>query len=411
MKQAPKTSVRRSRVCPAWAQACACACCALGMLALEARAVAPSTPHAPAQASSASAPTGTSGPTTPSVASMPAPPADRTRERAPVRTQGPVTVTAEKDGLRATLGLRAPDGWQPGAPIEGEIAVTVPAGMRLDAPHLGETLGAWDVRDARVERGPTPDARVVRFTLRAWDAGPQTVPAISITALTSADTRVELALGPVEVELASLLGSDTPLTELAAPIRGPVEMGTNRWWWYALAALGAGLTLWLAAWLFRRGRAEEAAPPLPADQWALLELGRLEAERLPARGEFGRFFVRLSDILRHYVEQRWGISAPEQTTQEFLRAARAHAELAGGHEATLGRFLRSADMVKFAAVRPAAQECDSALDLIRGFVHASAPPPPREASDVAAPGPAITAVPPRAAPRTAHHAPSEGTTP
>ncbi len=374
-----RTRARASRhgAAAAWRAPAACA------LAVCALLTAASAPAAPQSAPSASVPSGASPR---AVAPTPAPaPADRTRERAPARAQGPASATAEKDGLRATLTLRAPAGWQPGAPIEGEVTVALPPGARLEPPQLGETLGAWDVRDVRFERGTAPDTALLRFTLRVWEAGPQTVPAIPVVAVAADGQRVEVAPGPVEVEIASLLAADTPLTELAAPIRGPVEIAAGRWWWYVLAALGAGLTLWLVAWLFRRGRAEAPEPPLPPHDWALRELERLEAERLPARGEFGRFFTRLSDIARHYVEQRWGISAPEQTTQEFLRAARAHPELAGGHEGTLGRFLRAADMVKFAAVRPAAEECDGALDLIRGFVRASAPPLPAPDS---APAPA-----------------------
>jgi hypothetical protein len=123
-------------------------------------------------------------------------------------------------------------------------------------------------------------------------------------------------------------------------------------------------------------RAPDAPEPeLPAGEWAMLELARLEQERLPERGEVEGFFVRLSDVVRAYVERRFAIAAPDRTTQEFLREAAHHPDLAGEHERTIGAFLRSADMVKFAAARPGTETCDNALAAMRGFVERTAPKP------------------------------------
>ncbi|MBL9141225.1 MAG: hypothetical protein JNK53_05105, partial [Phycisphaerae bacterium] len=284
-----------------------------------------------------------------------APANDRTIERAPqalatpTPPPGPVgaaTASADSDGVHAQLSLAAPKGWQPGAPVQVRIAVTLPEGARLDPSSVAQTLGAWDVRDVRMERGADARSATVRMTLTAWEAGTIAVPAIPVHASLPDGRTVQLSVGPLEVSLETLLAEGTPLTELAAPIRGPVDIATMRWLLIVAAAVGAAITLWLATYLFRRSRAVAVAPPLPPDVWALRELDRLESERLPARSEFGVFFARLSDIVRHYVEQRWGISAPEQTTKEFLRDARTHPELAGGHERTLAQFLRDADMVK-----------------------------------------------------------------
>jgi len=164
-----------------------------------------------------------------------------------------------------------------------------------------------------------------------------------------------------------------PLTELAHGLRDPVDIPTGAWKRWAVAIAGVALCLGFVLWLMRRRSAAPPPPPLPADQWALREIERLEAERLPERGEVDGFFVRLSDVVRTYIERRFGIAAPEQTTQEFLRAAGRHPDLAGGHERTLAQFLRTADMVKFAAQRPAGTECGRALDAMRGFVRATAP--------------------------------------
>lgn len=298
----------------------------------------------------------------------------------------PVVATADAQGVHAELTVTGPAGWTTGAPLDATLRVTLPTGARLEPPALGTTLGAWDVRGQHVLLNTPPGTAGVSFTLTAWEPGQLEIPAIPLSVVLPDGTRAELKVGPAKATLDSLLQGQVALTELPAPLRGPVDIATGNWLWFVVALLGAVTCIWLASWMFRRGRHGDAEELLPPDAWALREMDRLESERLPGRGQVDHFFARLSDIVRHYVEQRWGISAPEQTTKEFLRSAATHPELAGGHERTLGGFLRAADMVKFAAVRPGTDACGQALDSMRGFVRATAPveepaaPHPPEAS-------------------------------
>ena len=298
-------------------------------------------------------------------------PAPRATERAPAQAR--VEQQAADGELRVTRTLDA-KAWQPGEPITLRITATAPAGMSVRMPSLGETAGAFDVRPAK---GGTADSGEALLTadLVAWEAGSLEVPPMEVSA-TGADGRTLTARIPAaSVTLTSLLGDDMPLTELASGIRGPVDIDGRPWWWWAIAATAVvvgGLVIWR---LVSRRAPEAPAPELPAGEWAMLELARLERERLPERGEVEGFFVRLSDVVRTYVERRFAIAAPDRTTQEFLREAAHHPDLAGEHERTIGAFLRSADMVKFAAARPGTETCDSALAAMRGFVERTAPQP------------------------------------
>ena len=305
-------------------------------------------------------------------------PAQRATERAPAQAR--VEQQAADGELRVTRTLDA-KAWQPGEPISLRITATAPAGMSVRMPSLGETAGAFDVRPVKGSAAAAGET-LLTADLVAWDAGSLEVPAMEVSA-TDVDGKTLTAKIPAaSVTLTSLLGDDMPLTELASGIRGPVDIGGRPWWWWAVtvgAIAGAGITLWAIgtaafALLFRsKGPATE--PELPAGEWAMLELARLEQERLPERGEVEGFFVRLSDVVRAYVERRFAIAAPDRTTQEFLREAAHHPDLAGEHERTIGAFLRSADMVKFAAARPGTETCDNALAAMRGFVERTAPKP------------------------------------
>jgi len=115
----------------------------------------------------------------------------------------------------------------------------------------------------------------------------------------------------------------------------------------AAAVLTAGVILLF--WYLRR----RASRPVVLTPWqeALQELGGLRraltAHTLPAE----KCFARLTDIVRNYLEKRFSLRAPQQTTEEFLgELNRAESPLDGGQRQFLQSFLTSADLVKFAGI-------------------------------------------------------------
>ena len=78
----------------------------------------------------------------------------------------------------------------------------------------------------------------------------------------------------------------------------------------------------------------------------------LLAENLPARGLVKEFYLRLTGIVRQYVEDTTGIRAPEQTTEEFLRDMRSRAVFSPERSVQLAEFLEAADMIKYAGQQP-----------------------------------------------------------
>lgn len=291
---------------------------------------------------------------------------------APPAEVAPASVTER--GATIERRVFAPMGWEPGVPIELDVRVTMPAGASVAFDPAGRTLGAFDVRDARVTPAAPGEPARILVTLVAWEDGELEVPAVAATVTLADGTKVPLASPAATVTIGSLVGEDVPLTELAAgDIRDAIDIDDGRWIWWLAAGAAAAAALGFTWWLMRRPRPVPAEPPLPPHERALRELARLAADDLPARGEMDAFFVRLSSIVRTYIEGRFGIAAPDRTTQEFIREASRHPDLSGDHGRTLAEFLRSADMVKFAAARPAADACGDAMDRMRAFVDATAP--------------------------------------
>jgi len=129
--------------------------------------------------------------------------------------------------------------------------------------------------------------------------------------------------------------------------------------------------IWWILWL-RRKRAERLAIPPTPYEVATTALQALLSEGLPERGESKQFHQRLSGILRQYLEERFGVSAPRLTTEEFLMYLAETPEMVKEHRLLLQTFLTACDMVKFAGVNsmPAdmqelAKSCRTFLDNTR----------------------------------------------
>ncbi|MFC1480537.1 hypothetical protein ACFL5Y_03735 [Candidatus Omnitrophota bacterium] len=77
---------------------------------------------------------------------------------------------------------------------------------------------------------------------------------------------------------------------------------------------------------------------------------------LPGQGRIKEYYVRLSDIVRHYLEDRFSFRAPEMTTEEFMERVKNSSEMLKKHKELLGDFLSHCDMVKFAKYGPTSLE-------------------------------------------------------
>ena len=70
------------------------------------------------------------------------------------------------------------------------------------------------------------------------------------------------------------------------------------------------------------------------------------------------FCTVVSDAVRLYLEERFGLRAPERTTDEFLGDLSRSAALTQAQKKSLEQFLSSCDMVKFAKYEPQRPELE-----------------------------------------------------
>jgi hypothetical protein len=130
----------------------------------------------------------------------------------------------------------------------------------------------------------------------------------------------------------------------AAP---PGQDGRSPYFWIwigvAVLVLLVGLIVFTR---YRRGRGMPfIAPPQP-HVTALRSLDDLEA--LLTEGNEREFTQAVSDIVRIYIQDRFGLRAPHRSTEEFLFEASTSGQLSDPDQELLAEFLVQCDQVKFA---------------------------------------------------------------
>jgi len=133
----------------------------------------------------------------------------------------------------------------------------------------------------------------------------------------------------------------------------------------ALWAIGALLLVAIVFFLLRfavRRVKEHRMSPI---ERARVELERLLKKGLPGRGRYKDFYVELTMVVRRYIQRKYGIRAPNMTTEEFLAEFRSEV---GGQRSELQAFLQSADMIKFAGVEATPEMADGATDTARNYL-------------------------------------------
>ncbi len=161
---------------------------------------------------------------------------------------------------------------------------------------------------------------------------------------------------------------DFKVHEIVGPVRLPRSYKALIW----VLPILIIIILVIGALLIRRRRylkeQAEKIPALPPHEKALRALDALRNEKLVERGEIKKFYQKVSLILRVYIEDRFGLRAPEQTTEEFMETLRETNALPVKYQSLLEDFLTHCDMVKFAELQPNDIEIKKTFESCRAFI-------------------------------------------
>ncbi len=251
-----------------------------------------------------------------------------------------------------------------------EVAVTPPSALGTSDDVTIEEHGT---EPSRIEAGTVTSEAWYRLSIYA--TGTHTIPA-PVATYSGADGSPRDVRGqPVTITVQSLLPEDWESQDIR-DVKPLVRLRRNGWLWAIAAVVLLGRAAAAVWWRRHRTPLEVAGPPpRPAHELALEALDRLRRDALPSRDRFEEYYVRLSQIARTYVEGRFGLRAPEMTTEEFLYAAAQAAVLGAEHRQMLQAFLTRCDLVKFAKYQPSTAEADEGFESARRFGQETVPSP------------------------------------
>ncbi len=145
---------------------------------------------------------------------------------------------------------------------------------------------------------------------------------------------------------------------------------------YIIAGLLIVILVLVVIYYFNKRKAtkivvQPTEPKLSAHELALMQLKMLQEKKLWQQGNYKLYHTDLTDILRQYLQERFGVMALEQTTDEILKSFRS-IDISDPLKSNLKQVLELADFVKFAKINPIASENELSMQHAVAFVNATA---------------------------------------
>jgi hypothetical protein len=259
-----------------------------------------------------------------------------------------------------------------GDKIKYTIEVKTEKDIEIQFPSFGENLGEFAVRDF----GSTESGLWGRKTLTQWyildiyETGTYTIPGALVKYRRKNEERWhEITTDEITIKVQSLLGKSEETAEIR-DIKGPKSF-YNFTYLYIFLAVIAVIIIFVAIIIYLKKRKKTKntiPPPRPAHEIALEALQNLKRKDYPGTGKIQEYYVELSDIVRHYLENRFYLRAPEMTTEEFLSHLRNTHVLGTEHKELLREFLSHCDMVKFAKYNPDGREIESSYESAKRLI-------------------------------------------
>ncbi|MBO4475452.1 MAG: hypothetical protein J5737_01840 [Bacteroidales bacterium] len=247
--------------------------------------------------------------------------------------------------------------------------LTVLGSWQLDTLVRGRVIHSRSAKAARkaAAKGFDLDAGIV---IAPFEEGTYLLPDIPV--IRSRDGKNDtLVFKGVEMEVKTM-PVDTATFEIhdiKGQIQYPVTFAEVLPW--ILGGLGAAAAIALLVWLGVRAsrRKHEAEKPKdPAYIVALRELDKYRSDKYWAPEKQKAFYSGITDALKFYIDDRFGVDAPEMTTAELFDALKGDKDITPQMYNSLKELFERADFVKFAKFIAADEDNAGALPLAVSFV-------------------------------------------
>ncbi|MDD5771349.1 MAG: hypothetical protein PHO81_03850 [Candidatus Omnitrophica bacterium] len=273
----------------------------------------------------------------------------------------PIAVEAEADKKTVAIGDK----------IRYTVTIDKDRDLQVELPAFGQDLGNFAIKDFGSSRRDILDREKITqwYILDTYITGESIIPKAAIKYKKKEDKEwSEIETGEIKIEVKSSLDKSGQEIRMR-DIKGPVNLPSSIMKFLVLAGVSLLAMLGLLAGYFlkkrKRGQVEIKRP---AHEIAYEQLEALRARDYIGKAMIKEYYTQVSNIIRRYLENRFGLKAPEMTTEEFLARARQAPELSGEQKNLLKEFLLCCDLVKFAKYAPAVDEVNSVFDSAKQFI-------------------------------------------
>jgi hypothetical protein len=262
------------------------------------------------------------------------------------------------------------------------LSITFPAKDTVGFPHLADTLVAKvqilniGKLDTTFDKNDLDKETIHRsYLITSFDTGQYVIPQYAFKVKDSVYKTTELVLQIKPVAI------DT--TKGAYDIKDPlaVKYGVFDWvrdtlqdnWKWLTAGLVAILAIaWFIIYLLKRPKGQihvmaEKEVIIPPDVEAINRLNALRGQKLWQSDQVKEYHSELTEIIRQYLEKRYGIKAHEQTSDEIFAALR-YMDIEDDSRNRLRQILLLADLAKFAKQKPLPAENEQSMENAIAFV-------------------------------------------
>lgn len=229
------------------------------------------------------------------------------------------------------------------------------------------------VDQGKIDTFKTKDSFVLKqkLTLTGFDSGNYFIPSFSFTIFSKNQASRIIHTDSLLVQVQTL---DVDTTKAFKPIKGVKDMPItwlDYWKQILLGFLGlcfiVVMALYFVFWRKKKEPESAKVPPEKAHERALRLLAELKEKHLWQSGEIKAYYDNLSLIIRAYLENRFGISALESTSDELLKATHKMTELKAFRK-QLRQIVQTADLAKFARANPMPEEHEACMNAAEDIV-------------------------------------------
>lgn len=216
-----------------------------------------------------------------------------------------------------------------------------------------------------------------RIILQSFDSGAYTLPPVLY--FNGQDTMlsniVTLKVNPVDVsQLEDIHANADTLKVKARWYDFLPDWIIDYWGWILLTIVivGGGVCAVLIATKKVHVPFIPQKKPVPPYEMARQRLDSLRERHLCERGQEREYYTELTDILREYIDKRFGINAMEMTSRQILTHLSSNPETRPSQK-LMREILEVADFVKFAKMRPMPEDNVKSFNYAMEFVENTKP--------------------------------------